>query len=506
MTAKKKKNYINSDMPLKVFVSYSYDSQEHKEWVQGLVLRLRSDGFDATTDVFDLHSGMDLPLYMETKVQESDKVIIVCTSKYFSRATQRKGGVGYESMIITAELAKNLTTKKFIPVLREKTSVPIYLGSKHYADFCDDELFEDSVSELEMSLCEKPLCYKPPIGSLPSRIVHEPSAQHLDSSEYLNHIEAGNISNILKSAKNTIRTKNKKEWSEENNILKGIITQIPRESLNIQSKESLKAYCDETINLVAPILIHSFAGIHSDETIFFDQNFWIREFLNPSECEDDLIFPTRSQREFVLFVYQAVGGSIATSSNNSFKTHYESLRKKYNVPHENDTTQILENSRIIGFPDLLGHDCINAWEYITSRYEIWSWLKSFFIHRNDYLKQLSAYYTLLDIGYEIEKLFSPKKKNVYLSNFDNMPPVLQQFLDNRINQNAAALIVDNQLLEVLLGIYNISKGDFIEMYPNIVTNISNFASALSKGRFFRFGSSGLPHNIVFQLVCDEWKI
>jgi hypothetical protein len=53
---------------------------------------------------------------MEQAVANSDFVIVVCTPNYAERANKRQGGVGYESIIVTAELAERMLTNKFIPV------------------------------------------------------------------------------------------------------------------------------------------------------------------------------------------------------------------------------------------------------------------------------------------------------------------------------------------------------------------------------------------------------
>ena len=38
----------------KVFISYSHDSLEHKEWVNQLATKMRNHGIDATLDQWEL--------------------------------------------------------------------------------------------------------------------------------------------------------------------------------------------------------------------------------------------------------------------------------------------------------------------------------------------------------------------------------------------------------------------------------------------------------------------
>ena len=80
----------------------------------------------------------DKSIFMETGIAESDFVLIICMPVYATKANKRHGGVGYEAMIITGELAEDIQETKFIPVLREgewnKTSMLRWLKTKTGAD------------------------------------------------------------------------------------------------------------------------------------------------------------------------------------------------------------------------------------------------------------------------------------------------------------------------------------------------------------------------------------
>lgn len=58
----------------KVFVSYSWDDDEHREWVRTFASRLRSDSIDAELDRWKLAPGDQLPEFMERAVRENDFV------------------------------------------------------------------------------------------------------------------------------------------------------------------------------------------------------------------------------------------------------------------------------------------------------------------------------------------------------------------------------------------------------------------------------------------------
>jgi hypothetical protein len=102
-----------------VFVSYSWETDEHMEWVLHLAERLQAEGgVNVILDQWHLRMGQDKTLFMEESIADSDFVLVVCTPEYAEKANKRRGGVGYEAMIITGELAEDIQQTKFIPVLR----------------------------------------------------------------------------------------------------------------------------------------------------------------------------------------------------------------------------------------------------------------------------------------------------------------------------------------------------------------------------------------------------
>lgn len=127
-----------------VFISYSHDSDEHKEWVKSLATRLRGHGVDAILDQWDLHIGQDLRFFMEQGVTKSKMVLCVCSENYVNKANAGIAGTGYESMIISQDLLSNVNLGYIIPIVRNNNlekKTPICLGTKLYIDFCDDSLF-----------------------------------------------------------------------------------------------------------------------------------------------------------------------------------------------------------------------------------------------------------------------------------------------------------------------------------------------------------------------------
>jgi TIR domain len=131
--------------PLRVFVSYSHDSDEHKKWVLALVKRLRNDGIDAIVDEMHLTLGAYSPEFMERAVRESGRVLVACTEKYKQRFDNREGGAGYEGHIITGEIVNEVGKNKFIPILRQgdwKTATPTALSGMKGIDLRNEATTE----------------------------------------------------------------------------------------------------------------------------------------------------------------------------------------------------------------------------------------------------------------------------------------------------------------------------------------------------------------------------
>ena len=153
----------------KVFVSYSHDSQAHKKWILEFATRLRKVGVDAALDQWDLGPGDDIPLFMERNLASAERVIMVCTGNYVEKANAGTGGVGYEKMIVTADLMKNVDSNKVIPIVRQAGThtVPAFLKSKLFLDFSREDQFEESFDNLTRSIHNAPLFQKPDISTSP---------------------------------------------------------------------------------------------------------------------------------------------------------------------------------------------------------------------------------------------------------------------------------------------------------------------------------------------------
>jgi hypothetical protein len=156
--------------PPRAFVSYSWDSPGHREWVFKFATRLQTEGVEVVLDRWHLRRGADRTAFMEKSIAQSDFVILICTPKYADRANERKGGVGYEALIITGELADKIDSEKFIPVLREgefESSSPCWIKNRLGVDLRGEPYRQDEYEDLLRTLHREPVG-PPPIGPKPS--------------------------------------------------------------------------------------------------------------------------------------------------------------------------------------------------------------------------------------------------------------------------------------------------------------------------------------------------
>lgn len=156
--------------PPRVFISYTASTPSERQWVRKLARDLRSNGVDALLDRWECKLGSDLPLFMESGIRDSARVLIICTPAYRKKASARDGGVGFESMVLTAQLASDIASDKFVCLLRDgekQDSIPTFAWGRLFADFRNDAHYEQQFEELLRDLLDTPKDSRPALGSNP---------------------------------------------------------------------------------------------------------------------------------------------------------------------------------------------------------------------------------------------------------------------------------------------------------------------------------------------------
>ena len=152
------------------FISYSWDSDEHRHWVLRIAADLIRNGVNVLIDEWDISDyGDDLNRFMEAGIRDSNFVIMICTPNYAKRANDRQGGVGVESSIITGEYYDAQNASKYIPIVRGETidnSLPSYLKSRLAIKFTNQS-YDASFESLLRRIAGRPRFKRPELGELP---------------------------------------------------------------------------------------------------------------------------------------------------------------------------------------------------------------------------------------------------------------------------------------------------------------------------------------------------
>lgn len=151
----------NSNEPPRVFLSYSWDSESHKQRVLDLAQKLRNDGIDAWLDRFTTFPPEGWPRWMEKEITGAKFIVVVATEKYaerFSGTAQGGTGLGanWEGAIITQQIYEaGGCNVKFLPAIfteSDKHHIPTPLRS--YTHFQVDS--ESGYTELYRILTNQP--------------------------------------------------------------------------------------------------------------------------------------------------------------------------------------------------------------------------------------------------------------------------------------------------------------------------------------------------------------
>lgn len=246
----------------KIFISYSWTTPQHEDWVINLAERLVSDGVDVIIDKWNLKEGHDKYNFMETMVKSPDiqKVLIILDKKYSEKAEKRAGGVGTETQIISPKIYGDVSQEKFIPIVAEKDEngnafVPTFLESRIYIDLSDDDKFEENYESLLRNIYQRPAYSKPKIGKAPSYLFEDTPMTH-------------KTSNIVRSFDNQISKSPKRVNAIIREFLDDFFDDLKGYSVDLKGTRDVilfgKAIHDN---------INSYTPLRNDYIIFLDKLF-----------------------------------------------------------------------------------------------------------------------------------------------------------------------------------------------------------------------------------------
>ena len=440
----------------KVFASYSHDSPEHKEWVLHLCTQLRKNGVDVSLDQWDLGPGEDLTRFIESGVRDADKVIVICTPDYVEKANTRQRGVGYEGSMITAELYQNLETTKFIPIIRQSSGnkkTPDFLGTRVYIDFTDNRQFDVNFDELLRKIHQAPRVRKPPLGKNP--FANQPAAPEASSSQLPEIPEkVESASHAYRLAIQLTREEDLIGWQQ---LLKRIrsdafqsLVRWRQEELDLQPPGSIAnrfQALNKAVDIVAPLISVSLAGVESGNAQFNDQKSLLNALLKiPRWKRDDNRnwSQTWEQIPYALgYVYHSLHGGLCLNTK-QLSLALGLAREKVPLAIESSWSRtVWENAHLMGYCQLM-QERKECWKVLANAYNQWEWLRLIFEDDFTYRTSLVAYYMALSIHELAAEIAQPNRKR-------EIPSVPWDFLSEgyEIKKHAVGLLHDNPALPEL---------------------------------------------------------
>ena len=388
----------------KVFISYSHDSPEHKQWVSELAARLRHNGIDAILDQWDLGLGDDITRFMERGIVNADRVLVICTDKYVSKANAAEGGVGYERMIVNAELVQNLGTDKFIPIIRQasgKEKTPTFLGTRVYADFTNDSQFDAECEKLIRELHDIPIVEKPPLGKSP----FPPIGSDAQLTEIPEQVESAR--EVYKTASKLVRAGDTLGWRE---LIKHVRPRVFKDLVQWRqdeldgrtpgSKEQLVQVVDKAVEIISPLMVVALAGVESGRDEFRNQKSLFDDLQNivgwnPAGYETWIHLP-----EALGYVYHSLHGGLSVSTN-QIDLALNLARVKIPVAGGTKFLHLWKMGEFIGYAQSIsgtrGGHSLESWNYLINACKRWEWLFDIFEDEQNYQISLVAYYMALNI-------------------------------------------------------------------------------------------------------------
>lgn len=159
----------------KLFISYSWSSPTHEQWVLDFATELIGNGIDVILDKWALKEGHDAVAFMEKMVtdEEIKKVAIICDEIYAAKADGRAGGVGTETQIISKKIYEKQEQNKFVAVVTQKNEsgepfLPTYCKPRIYIDLSEPDKYKEEFEKLLRWVFDEPLYKKPELGKKPS--------------------------------------------------------------------------------------------------------------------------------------------------------------------------------------------------------------------------------------------------------------------------------------------------------------------------------------------------
>lgn len=490
----------SSPEPPIVFISYSHDTDAHKEWVRELATALRdSYGIDVILDQWEIGPGDDVPKFMEQSVRRARRVVMVCTEPYVRKADDGKGGAGYEAMVVTGELVADLGTKKFIPITRQtgdKPTLPACVSTRFYVDFSSDSLFDKNLEELARDIHQARKFEKPPIG--PNPFLNEPKA--VAALTPAKEADA-DFSTEAEAYRRSIDLADQGDFAKWRELIHHAKTASASALLSWRSGNQHKHPQQATefpdfffpaVATYANLFAVAFGAFASKDQRFHNQLSIIDTIRNPKgwDWEGTLIFVELP--DLVLFTYQALMGGFAISRHNfeaALSLAGTSLEDRYS---RRNARPLFKSTKLMGWPESLHQDCTLGWTFLMKAATEWQWLHAIFGSEEDTKAAIAAYYAFLntlDCVSSIKAAMAGKPKEREIT-----VPVCFVMIDDDVKRRATTMFFsDPAFFSDLLKDNAVPTDELARYWEHWMTASGHWVAEVYQTRFWGRRDPGLFH-------------
>ncbi|ABQ26033.1 toll/interleukin-1 receptor domain-containing protein [Geotalea uraniireducens] len=495
----------------KVFISYSHDNRDHKRWVAELASALRSNGVEVIFDQWDLGPGDDVPKFMEQSVRSADRVLMICTEQYVHKADDGNGGVGYEAMIVTGELVRDLGTSKFIPVIHQPPGSdlrPVSVSTRFYVDLGNSETYDEQFEILLRELHKIPALTKPPLGKNLFAIL--PSGE--ESPEYLNQEPTQEPHNskiaeeVYSAALSIAKSGDFTAWRHlAKDIRQSAIDSLLEwrrlhEQKPPSNEEQLVAQTLEAAKCYSPLAAMALAGVESGRSKFNNQVAVLDDILFPKGWSLNGFKDVTNVPESIAFIYQALHGAAAVITD-QLPLAMKLAKTQMDFPFWNEPIRLCDNTGVMGWPKALGQKVTPVWNALLSLPEQWAWLNEMF--GDDYKAAIGAYYMALSLNEYAELLASGNAK-VFFSGTHKSLDIPLWFLRLEVDDVRRALRLLTQDVDAVKSIWRVhgveddtivlNWADWVKTCTGWLGNVYGFGCFFHAKGYFALLNNILPEN------------
>jgi hypothetical protein len=494
--------------PPKTFISYSHDNRDHKRWVAELASALRNKGVEVLFDQWDIGPGDDIPKYMEQSVRGADRVLMICTEQYVHKADDGKGGVGYEAMIVTGELVRDLGTSKFIPVIRQphgSSLLPASVSTRFYVDLGDTDVYDEQFELLLRELHKVPAVAKPPLGKNPFAILPSGDESPVSVNQIKDQelIDARKADHVYTAALSIARDGDFTAWRHltkdiRNSAIEGLVAWRKLHEQNAPSNEKqLIAQTLEAATCYSPLVALALAGVESGRSKFNNQIAILDDILFPKGWSLNGYKVVTNVTESIAFIYQALHGAAAVITD-QLPLAMKLATSQMEFPFWNEPIRLCQNTGVMGWPEAMGRKVEPVSKTLISLPEQWGWLKEVF--GNDYSASLGAYYMALNLNEYAELLASGNAQTFFTSEHKRLDiPLWFLRLDESDTRRALRLLTqDVEAVKAIWRVHGVSDDEIVLNWADWVSTCTEWLSKVyGYGKFFHAkGYFSLLHNIL----------